>query len=508
MEKVRATGRAGSLLLSLVVTATVVVLPCAVALALRLGEVVTSPVLLIVLPVLFSIGISQGLAAYWKRREQSTGVLFEDLMIWGWFRRRRFEKLLARSDEFVGPNAESGLSREQRAKRLEQLSAALDARDPYTHGHSRRVARHAESMAKRLKLPKEEVARIRTAALLHDVGKIETPKEIIDKPGALSDEEYEVIKLHPGAGARMVEGLNDPELTSIIRHHHERIDGGGYPDGIPGEEIPLGAKIIAVADTFDALTSARPYRSAKSHEFAISILRKESGEQLDSAAVGAFDSKYARHRPVAIFAAVLGAGRLAGQSLITAGSGASQVAAVGAAAAVIGVAPGKKPAPDPVPAKSPAVTRQAAVTDANAAGPSTVTVGTSSSGSKSNAGSSPANEDSSGNGDIANAVDSGGGNGGGDNGGDNGPGGSTGGGGSEGGGSGGGDSSNGGGDSSGGGTTPANPAPGSPIQNVTSGVQDVVESVPEVPKVVPGSGVVNKVVDGVKGVSGNLLKPK
>jgi putative nucleotidyltransferase with HDIG domain len=512
MSKVKksASGKssASGLPLSLAVTFAVVVLPCLVALVLKFGDVVTSPVLLIILPVLISIAVSQGLAVYWKRREASTGVLFEDLMLWGWVRNRRFENLLARADEFVGPNANSNLSRAERAKKLEQLSAALDARDPYTHGHSRRVARHAETIARRMKLPKEEVARIRTAALLHDVGKIETPKEIIDKPGALSDEEYEVIKLHPGAGAKMVEELNDPELTAIVRHHHERIDGGGYPDGIAGEAIPLGARIIAVADTFDALTSARPYRPARAHEFAINILRKESGEQLDASAVEAFDSKYAGHRPVAIYAAVLGVGRQAGQSLIGIGSGASQVAAVGAAATVIGVTPVSDRSPDPVPAKEPSISRQASADGADATGISVAgTDGggdSSSPNSKSKGGSDPKDKGSGGNaGDPDNTGNGGDGNntGNGDGGNNGGNGGGSDGG-SDGGGSSGGGSS-GGGSPGGGGTTPSNP-----VQDVTSGVQDVVESVPVVPKEVPGSGAINNTVNGVKDVSGNLLKPK
>jgi len=165
----------GRLPLSLAATFAVVVLPCLLAIALRVGGIVTSPFLLILIPIAISIGISQGLAFYWTHRKASSPVMFEDLMIWGWARSWRFERMLARADTFVGPNADTGLTIEQRAKKLEQLSAALEARDPYTHGHSRRVARHAATTAERLKLPRDEIARIRTAALLHDIGKIETP---------------------------------------------------------------------------------------------------------------------------------------------------------------------------------------------------------------------------------------------------------------------------------------------------------------------------------------------
>src|SRR5205085_6039106 len=159
---------------------------------------------------------------------------------------------------------------------LAQLAAALEAGDPYTHGHSRRVAHHAAMIAKGMGLPKQQVAKVRTAAVLHDVGKINTPTAILHKPGRLTDDEFDVIKLHPVDGAEMVSKLGDAELTAIVRHHHERLDGTGYPNRLPGGEIPLGARIIAVADTFDAITSTRPYRPANPHKRAMDILAKEA----------------------------------------------------------------------------------------------------------------------------------------------------------------------------------------------------------------------------------------
>ena len=329
----------GNLPLVLGLTALVLVVPCLAAIGLRLTGLVTSPVLLILIPVVVSVAFSHLISELWKRRRSGSPLLFEDLMIWGWLRRRRFEKLLGQSERFVGPGAGEGLTTEQRAKELERLASALEARDPRTHGHSRRVARHATSIARRLNLTDVEVARIRTAALLHDVGKIEIPPEILEKPGALTDAEFEEVKKHPAAGARLVEGLGDPELAAIVRHHHERIDGAGYPDGLTRGQIPIGARIIAVADTFDALTSARSYRQPRSHEQALAILRDESDTQLDGRAVRAFDGRYSNRRPVALVAAALGLGRQAGQSLISFGTGASQVAAVGLAAAVIGAGP-------------------------------------------------------------------------------------------------------------------------------------------------------------------------
>ena len=161
-------------------------------------------------------------------------------MIWGYLHRWWTQRRLASALDMVGPmggeqgRALDGLSRKEQAKLLEQLVAGMETRDPYLHGHSRRVARHSWMIAKRMGLPRAEVARIRTAAAIHDVGKINTPKAILHKPGALSDKEYEVIKLHPGEGALMATILRDPALTSIVRHHHERLDGTGYPDGLAG----------------------------------------------------------------------------------------------------------------------------------------------------------------------------------------------------------------------------------------------------------------------------------
>jgi HD domain len=148
------------------------------------------------------------------------------------------------------------------------------------------------------------VAKVRTAAAVHDVGKLQVPREVINKPGKLTDEEFAAIKRHPQDGAEMVSGMGDPEITAIVRHHHERLDGRGYPDGLSAADIPLGARIVAVADTFDALTSSRPYRAASKHKKAIDILKKEAGSQLDPDAVAAFLSYYSGRRPVAWWTAI------------------------------------------------------------------------------------------------------------------------------------------------------------------------------------------------------------
>jgi HD-GYP domain-containing protein (c-di-GMP phosphodiesterase class II) len=196
-----------------------------------------------------------------------------------------------------GVKSSSGLTGGRRAELLSQLAAELESRDPYTHGHSRRVAHHATMIAVRMGLTASQIMAIRAAAALHDVGKINTPRAVLHKPGRLSGVEYGLIKLHPVDGAEIVSTLGDPELTAMVRHHHERLDGTGYPDGLVGSETPMGARIIAVADTFDAITSTRSYRPAKSHKKALEILDQEAGSRLDPAGVSAFCAYYTEGRP-------------------------------------------------------------------------------------------------------------------------------------------------------------------------------------------------------------------
>ena len=171
---------------------------------------------------------------------------------------------------------------------LDRLAAGLDASVPGTDAHCRRVARYAAGTARRMGLSREQVDLVRRAGVLHDIGKFETPAEIINKPGPLSREEFALIEQHSAAGAKLVAGLGDEALTAIVRHHHERFDGGGYPDGLVGKTIPLGARIVAVADTFDAVTSMRPYRPAIRHREALELLEVEAGTQLDPDVVDAF----------------------------------------------------------------------------------------------------------------------------------------------------------------------------------------------------------------------------
>ncbi|HVS99406.1 MAG TPA: HD domain-containing phosphohydrolase [Solirubrobacterales bacterium] len=172
--------------------------------------------------------------------------------------------------------------------RLRGLVAALEARVPGAAAHARRVAAHSHLVADRLGLHPREVVRIDRAARVHDVGKIIVSPEILGKPGALTPSEFAEVQRHAVFGARLVASLEDPGMTAIVRHHHERIDGSGYPDGLHDAEIPLGAKIVAVADTYDALTSCRPYREVNPPGAAIELLQEEAGHTLDAEVVAAF----------------------------------------------------------------------------------------------------------------------------------------------------------------------------------------------------------------------------
>jgi putative nucleotidyltransferase with HDIG domain len=281
--------------LSLVVTAAVTVLPL-IAVA-RLGPTRTPAVVAVhvLVAVVLSMLIARLIGALWSRHERSNDLVFGDLLIWGWIRRALAERRLeAASRELVAPRPRP----DAHADLLRRLSSLLEARDPYTHGHSRRVARHAERIARELGLAPEQVAEVRAAALVHDIGKINVPRPILTKAGKLSDTEFAMVKRHATDGAAMVASLGDSELTGIVRSHHERIDGTGYPDGLAGADIPLGARIIAVADTFDAITSARPYRGARTHKQALEVLEAEAGSQLDAAVVAAFVNYYSGRRSV------------------------------------------------------------------------------------------------------------------------------------------------------------------------------------------------------------------
>ncbi|MDT7687454.1 MAG: hypothetical protein QOE46_213 [Acidobacteriota bacterium] len=171
---------------------------------------------------------------------------------------------------------------------VKALAAAIDGKDPYTRGHSERVARFSLAIAERMGLPEEEIEKLRISALLHDVGKIAIEDNILKKPAALTDEEYEIMKQHPQKGYKIMSQI--PAMRDFLPGmymHHEMMDGRGYPQGLKGDEIPMQARIVSVADTFDAMTTDRPYQKGMSLEDAIARIKTFVGTRYDSEVVQA-----------------------------------------------------------------------------------------------------------------------------------------------------------------------------------------------------------------------------
>jgi putative nucleotidyltransferase with HDIG domain len=171
------------------------------------------------------------------------------------------------------------------------LVTTLDARDRYTAGHSAAVAIYSRDIAERMGLTPEEQQLAHLCGLVHDIGKVGLPPGLLEKPGALTLEERRQMETHPGIGERILRKVEDySEIAKIVRHHHERVDGHGYPDGLRGDEIPLIARIIAVADAYDAMTSDRPYRDAMPSRVARLRLAQAVESQFDTTVVAAFEA--------------------------------------------------------------------------------------------------------------------------------------------------------------------------------------------------------------------------
>ncbi len=176
------------------------------------------------------------------------------------------------------------------------LAASIDAKDHYTRGHSQRVTEYALMVALRLSISGEELKALENAGILHDIGKIGIPDSILTKPDSLTSEEWGIVRMHPIIGASITKDIPFLEKSrKLLLHHHEKYDGTGYPDGLHGEDIPLGARLLAVVDSFDSMTSDRSYRTALSTEHAIEELQRCSGKQFCPVAVNAFISEYRKH---------------------------------------------------------------------------------------------------------------------------------------------------------------------------------------------------------------------
>lgn len=291
---------------ALVATAGVVGLPILTVFGLISISEPDPNFLILALVGLFTSVIASGIGlALWKTRPESGDIAFGELLIWGWLQRKRVEDRLDEGAALLGldrsghPTQPVRISAERQLDVLQDLNAALEAKDPYTHGHSQRVERHSYRTAAAMGLSVEAIEELRLAAALHDVGKIRVPDRVLRKPGQLTQEEREIIEEHVVVGAWMVSTVGSADVVATVRHHHERWDGRGYPDGLAGTDIPLFARVIAVADAYDAITSTRPYRVSSGREHAVSILRAESGTQFDPMIVKSFIDALPVRLPVA-----------------------------------------------------------------------------------------------------------------------------------------------------------------------------------------------------------------
>jgi putative nucleotidyltransferase with HDIG domain len=186
----------------------------------------------------------------------------------------------------------------QYRRRFEQMKPLLglpptfgflvEANGPYPRGHSQAVSWLAIQIARQAGLSQAEIEEIRLAGLVHDIGKLDVPLHVLNKPAPLTAEEFEIMKSHAARGAKILEPLNVNAIERIVRHHHERYDGKGYPDGLAGDKIPLGARIVAVTECFEDMVSDQPYKSARTFEDALAELRRCSGTQFDPKVVIAF----------------------------------------------------------------------------------------------------------------------------------------------------------------------------------------------------------------------------
>ena len=274
-------------------TFAVIVAPALLVVALSPLSGVADIVLSALLATGLSVAAGSAGSALWIRLPQSRDLPFADLMLWSWARRVRAERRLATAvahGTALGPDGDLA--------GLRTLAVVFEARDGFSHGHSDRVARHAQRLARRLGLPEDEVERIAAAAAVHDVGMLRVPSAVLVKED-LTPEERALVECHAVHGADRVAAVSDPLTAALVRHHHERFDGNGYPDGLAGEQIPLGARIVAVADRFDELLSPRRGQASSSRRNALDELSARAGSELDPAVVAAFVGYYSGARSIA-----------------------------------------------------------------------------------------------------------------------------------------------------------------------------------------------------------------
>ena len=232
-----------------------------------------------------------------KTREKTIGVLEAvNKQKKGGFNQEDLSLLTSLADQVAIALDNSRLYQELEStffQTADSLADTIEKRDPYTGGHTQRVTLYTQAIGKYLQLKPLERKWLKIASVLHDIGKIGIEDHILRKPERLSPEEFNMIKRHSDIGAKIIEHIWQlREIVPGVKHHHEQVDGKGYPDGLKGEEIPVLAKIVAVADTYDAMTTDRPYRKAIHREAAVEELKRCSGTQLDREVVGAFIQAY------------------------------------------------------------------------------------------------------------------------------------------------------------------------------------------------------------------------
>ncbi|MBW3594482.1 MAG: translation initiation factor IF-2 N-terminal domain-containing protein, partial [Actinobacteria bacterium] len=299
-QKVTAAAQAPvrqSLVTSTIATASVAIAPTFVAFATFVfGNPNPRPLLATILSIILTAGAIILGSAVWATQPESAGFSFGDLMLWSWVRREAAERALIENTAVLGFDrfgrflGNTTASQDEQMRAVRDIAAALDAKSSYTLGHSRRVEKHVRKVAEAMGLSAEEIADLTTAAALHDIGNIQIPDEVLRKTGELTIEERDAIEAHVLLGARMVLKAGNEKVVAGIRHHHERWDGAGYPDGMSGADIPLFARLIGIAEAYDAMTSTRPYRQGFGRDHAIEVLRAESGLQFDGELVEIFVS--------------------------------------------------------------------------------------------------------------------------------------------------------------------------------------------------------------------------
>jgi HD domain len=218
-------------------------------------------------------------SVWWRARGARAGTTLPDLLLWSWFRRLQAYRTIEQGEELLVEEDGQDVDLEL----LHSLAGALEILDPYTHGHSQRVERLVRRTAVALGdgLSERKIGHLCRAAVLHDIGKMHVPEAVLRKSGPLSADEWTQMQQHVLVGARLVSKVGEPSITDAVFHHHEAWDGSGYPLGLSGQDIPLFARIIAVADAYDAMVSARPYRASLGRANAIEVLRREAGRQFD-----------------------------------------------------------------------------------------------------------------------------------------------------------------------------------------------------------------------------------